>query len=45
MVLRAENNGQSTDNVWPDRRLDQSNSHLAGHFDQSFLDTNILFSI
>ena len=42
---RAENNGRSTDNVWPDRRLDRSNSHLAGHFDPSSLDTNILFSI
>ena len=42
---RAENNGWSTDNVWPDRGLDRSNSGFAGHFDRSFLDTNILFSI
>ena len=45
LYSRAENNGQSTDNVRPDRRLDRSNSGLAGHFDRSFLDTNILFSI
>ena len=45
VLSRAENNGRSTDNVRPDRGLDQSNSHLAGHFDRSFLDTNILFSI
>ena len=42
---RAENNGRSTDNVQPDRGLDRLNSGLAGHFDRSFLDTNILFSI
>ena len=42
---RAANNGRSTDNVRPDRRLDRSNSGLAGHFDRSFLDTNTLFSI
>ena len=42
---RAENNSRSTDIVWPDRRLDPSNSHLAGHFDRSLLDMNILFSI
>ena len=42
---RAENNGWSTDNVRPDRGLDQPNSGFAGHFDGSFLDTNILFSI
>ena len=42
---RAENNGRSTDTVRPDRGLDRSNSGLAGHFDWSFLDTNILFSI
>ena len=42
---RAANNGRSTDNVWPDRGLDRSNSGLAGHFDRSFLDTNTLFSI
>ena len=41
--VRAENNGRSTDNVRPDRGLDWSNSRLAGHFDQSFLDTNIFF--
>ena len=29
---RAENNSRSTDNVRPDRRLDPSNFHLAGHF-------------
>ena len=29
---RAENNSRSTDIVRPDRRLDPSNSHLAGHF-------------
>ena len=40
---RAENNGRSTDNVRPDRRLDRSNSRLAGHFDRSFSDTNIFF--
>ena len=40
---RAENNGRSTDNVRPDCGLDRSNSHLAGHFDRSFLDTNIFF--
>ena len=28
-----------------DRGLDRSNSGIAGHFDQSFLDTNILFSL
>ena len=33
------------DNIRPERRLDWSNSRLAGHFDRSFLDTNILFSI
>ena len=43
--LRAANNGRSTDNVRPDRGLDRSNSGLAGHFDRSFLDINILFSI
>ena len=37
-IHRAQNNGRSTDNVWPDRGLDQSNSRLAGHFDWSFLD-------
>ena len=42
---RAENNGRSMDNVRPDRGLDQSKSGLAGHFDRSVLDTNILFSI
>ena len=42
---RAENNSRSTDNVWPDRPLDPSNSHLAGHFNRSFLEANILFSI
>ena len=42
---RAENNGRSADNFRPDRGLDQSNSHLAGHLDRSFLDTNILISI
>ena len=42
---RAANNGRSTDNVRPDRRLDRSNSGFAGHFDRSFLDTNTLFSI
>ena len=45
LYIRAENNGRSTDNVGPDRGLDRSNSHLAGHFDRSFLDTNILFFI
>ena len=29
------------DNVWPDHGLDRSNSCLAVHFDQSFLDANI----
>ena len=29
---RAQNNGRSTDNVRPDRGLDQSNSSLAGRF-------------
>ena len=42
MVFMAQNNGQSTDNVQPDRRLDRSNSRLLGHFDRSFLDANIL---
>ena len=42
---RAANNGRSTDNVWPDRGLDRSNSSLAGHFDWPFLDTTTLFSI
>ena len=42
---RAANNGRSTDNVQRDRGLDRSNSGLAGHFDQSFLDTNTIFSI
>ena len=41
-VCRAQNNGRSTDNVRPDRGLDRSNSHLAGHFDRSFLDANLL---
>ena len=40
--FRAQNNGRSTDNVRPDRGLDRSNSRLAGHFDRSSLDTNIL---
>ena len=40
---RAENNRRSTDNVQPDRWLDRSNSHLAGHFDRPFMDTNIFF--
>ena len=40
--FRAQNNGRSTDNVRPDRGLDRSNSRLAGHFDRSFLDANIL---
>ena len=31
-LLRAKNNGRSTDNVRPDRGLDWSNSGLAGHF-------------
>ena len=44
-IHRAANNGRSTDNVRPDRGLDRSNSGLAGHFDRSFLDINILFSI
>ena len=44
-LYRAANNGWSTDNVRPDRRLDRSNSGLASHFDRSFLDTNTLFSI
>ena len=39
---RAQNNGRSTDNVRPDRGFDRSNSRLAGHFDRSFLDANIL---
>ena len=39
---RAQNNGRSTDNVRPDRGLDRSNSHLAGHFDRLFLDANLL---
>ena len=39
---RAQNNDRSTDNVRPDRGLDWSNSRLAGHFDRSVLDTNIL---
>ena len=30
------------DNVRPDRALDRSNSHLAGHFDRSLLDGNLL---
>ena len=45
---RAQNNGRSTDNVRPDCGLDRSNSGLAGHFDRSFLDSNIfniIFSI
>ena len=41
--VRAENNGRSTDNVQPDRGLDWLNSRLTGHFDRSFLDTNIFF--
>ena len=32
ILLRAENNGRSTDNALPDCGLDWSNSHLAGHF-------------
>ena len=43
--VRAKNNGRSTHNVRPDRGLDRSNSRLASHFDWSFLDKNILFSI
>ena len=43
ILLRAENNGRSMDNVLPDCRLDWSNSHLAGHFDRSFLDANIIY--
>ena len=43
ILLRAENNGRSTDNVLPDCGLDWSNSHLAGHFDRSFLDANIIY--
>ena len=31
-LMTAENNGWSTDNVRPDRGLDQSNSGFAGHF-------------
>ena len=42
---RAQINGRSTDNVRPERGLDRSNSGLAGHFEWSFLDTNILFSL
>ena len=48
LLVRAENNGRSTDNVRPDRGLDRSNSGLAGHFDRSRLEynhTNILFSM
>ena len=41
-LFRAQNNGRSTDNVRTDRGLDRSNSRLAGHFDRSFLDANIL---
>ena len=37
-VIRAQNNGRSTDNVRPDRGVDRSNSRLAGHSDRSFLD-------
>ena len=33
------------ENVQPDCGLDRSNSGLASHFNQSFLNTNILFSI
>ena len=32
---RAQNNGQSTDNVRPNWGFDQSNVHLAGHVDQT----------
>ena len=42
MVFMAQNNGQSTDNVQPDRGLDRSNSCLTSHFERSFLDVNIL---
>ena len=42
-VSRAQNDGWSTDNVQPDCGLDRSNSRLAGHFDWSFLDANILY--
>ena len=42
VLYRAQNNDRSTDNVRPDRGLDRSNSRLAGHFDRSFLDANIL---
>ena len=38
LKFRAQNNGRSTDNVRPDRRLDRSNSRLAGHFYRSVLD-------
>ena len=41
-VSRAQNDGWSSDNVQPDCGLDRSNSRLAGHFDWSFLDANIL---
>ena len=40
--IRAQNNSRSTNNVRPERGLDRSNSRLAGHFDRSFLDANIL---
>ena len=42
LQLRAQNNGRSMDNVRPDCGLDRSNPGLAGHFDWSFLDSNIL---
>ena len=35
VLFRAANNGRSTDNVRPDRGLDQPNSGLVGHFDRS----------
>ena len=34
---RAQNNGWSTDNVWPDWGFDRSNVLLAGHVDRTRL--------
>ena len=33
-IIRAQNNGRSTDNFRPDWEFDWSNVHLAGHADQ-----------
>jgi len=42
--LRAQNNGQSTDNVWPEWSLDQPKTSPTSHVDWScHVDTVMLF--